>query len=489
MIKLKPIALAAMGCGLLSACSAPPPSRPLALQPVVRGDMPGNQAASWNRLARFHHERGQLALALGAYAQSLALDSNQLEARNAVAVIEAQRGDLELARKALVALVNDYPGEAQPHTNLGYVLYLMGDNAGASQVLRRAMALGAGPKAFQNLQLAEAAMGRKPGADDVQLAAEQAAQRAAAQPAPAPAAAPAVAAAPSVVPAAAPVAAAAATSVLPSAAPVAAAAVPAVAARPAPVVAAPSVVAQAAPATAPATVIAAAPVEAAAAPAPAPVMPASPVRTMAAPLAAAPLAAAKPALGNALPDAPNVARGTPQQLTVLPSSREIANHMELIKLSPNVYELKARVAADPVAAQPAPAAPVVAAAAPKPAAQAVAKAEKVRMARLEVSNGNGVNGMARRFRNLLGQMGIPVERLSNDKPYKQVATTIQYSPGFEKQAASLQKALQGKAQLASKQLAASDVRLVLGKDARVSLTAATEAAGLSLVAMQEDSNN
>ena len=171
MIKLKPIVLAAMGCGLLQACSAPPPARPLAMQPVVRGDMPGNQAASWNRLARFHHERGQLALALGAYAQSLALDANQMEARNAVAVIEAQRGDLESARKALVALVNDYPGESQPHTNLGYVQYLMGDNAGASQTLRRAMALGAGPKAFQNLQLAEAALGRVPAADAQQLAA------------------------------------------------------------------------------------------------------------------------------------------------------------------------------------------------------------------------------------------------------------------------------------------------------------------------------
>jgi hypothetical protein len=70
-----------------------------------------------------------------------------------------------------------------------------------------------------------------------------------------------------------------------------------------------------------------------------------------------------------------------------------------------------------------------------------------------------------------------------------VTTTIQYSPGFEKQAASLQKALQGKAQLAGRKLEASDVRLVLGKDAQISLSAATEAAGLSLVAMQDDERN
>jgi len=414
MIKLKPIALAAMGCGLLSACSSPPPARPLEVQSVVRGEMPGNQAASWNRLARFHHERGQLALALGAYAQSLALDANQLEARNAVAVIEAQQGNLEAARKALVALVNDFPGEAQPHTNLGYVQYLMGDNAGAAQTLRRAMALGAGPKAFQNLQLAEAAMGKTPAADAPQVAAA---------PAPQPARAP-VAMAPSKV----------APSVV------------------APSVVAPSVIAPVAAAPALATQLAVAPS----------VLP--------------------PAVDAKLTDAPaapaRMPRSAPPSVSIMPNAgSDVASHMELVKVAGNVYELKARIAADPATVPEAPVAPLVA---------AVAQENKVRMARLEVANGNGVTGMARRFRSLLGQMGIPVNRLSNDKPYRQVATTIQYSPGFEKQAASLQKALQGKAQLSSRQLASSDVRLVLGKDAQTSLAAATEAAGLSLVALQDD---
>lgn len=429
MIKFKPIALAAMGCGLLSACSAPPASRPLALQPVVRGDMPGNQAASWNRLARFHHERGQLALALGAYAQSLALDANQLEARNAVAVIEAQRGDLELARKALLVLVKDYPAEAQPHTNLGYVQYLMGDHAGAAQSLRRAMALGAGPKAFQNLQLAEAALGKVPAEEAPQLAA---------------------AAVPAVVAAVAPAPAA-----------------------PAPAAVAPSVTAQ--------------PIAATSILVPTAVAPLVPAPLKAAPAAATPeesmpnLALLSEA--PAAPAAPRADRSEPQQLTTLPSNaaREVASHMELIKVAGNVYELKARVADEPAAAPVAPAAPVIAAVVQEPSVQA----DQVRMARLEVSNGNGVTGMARRFRGVLGQMGIPVDRLSNSKPFRQVATTIQYSPGFEKQALSLQKALQGKVLLSSRQLASSDVRLVLGKDAKLSLTAATEAVALSTVAMQQ----
>lgn len=434
MIKLKPIALAAMGCGLLTACSAPPASHQLALQPVVRGDMPGNQAASWNRLARFHHERGQLALALGAYAQSLALDSNQLEARNAVAVIEAQRGDLELARKALVALVKDYPGEAQPHTNLGYVLYLMGDNAGAAQNLRRAMALGAGKKAFENLQMAEAAMGKQSGADAPQLAAASAADADAASVAAQPVMAPSV--------------------VAPSAA-------------------APSVVAE--PAAAPSIVV-----------------PAASAPSIATPIvAAAATAAPNMTLLSEEPVAPapvQAPRKEPQPLGVLPATTasEIASHTELIKVAGYVYELKARVAAEPAAAPVATAAPTSAAVAPQPAVQSAAPAGSVRMARLEVSNGNGVAGMARRFRNLLGQMGIPVNRLSNDKPYRQVATIIQYSPGFEKQAASLQKALQGKVQLTSKQLASSDVRLLLGRDAQVSMAAVTEAIAVSQVAMHDE---
>ncbi|MYN03062.1 hypothetical protein GTP41_13210 [Pseudoduganella sp. DS3] len=433
MIKLKPIALALIGCGLLQGCHAPNAQRPLAVSSVVRGDLPGNQAASWNRLARFHHERGQLALALGAYAQSLALDARQLEARNAVAVIEAQQGNLESARRALVALVNDYPAEAQPHTNLGYVQHLMGDHAGAAQTLRRAMALGAGPKAFQNLQLAEASQRGNPlpAADEPQIAA----------------AAPG-ASAPSVLAPPTPAIAAAV-----------AAAAPGSAAARAPILLPP-------PASANTT---------ATAPAAAP----APAAQTAAPAAVA------PAMATAAPAAD--ARTTAAALTILPNSaREIGSHMELVKVASNVYELKTRVASE---AAPAPAAPARIVAAPKPAAQAVPQEAKLRMARLEVANGNGVTGMARRFRHLLGAMGIPVDRLSNDKPYKQVSTTIQYSPGFEKQAASLQKALQGKAQLTSKQLSAADVRLVLGKDASQSLAAATEAAGLSLVAMHDDDGN
>jgi hypothetical protein len=405
-MKLKPVVFAVIGGGLLLQGCGAPPSRPLAMQPVVRVNQPGNQLAAWNRLGRYHHERGQLALALGAYAQSLTLDANQLEARNAVAVIEAQQGNLESARKSLVALVNDYPGEAQPHTNLGYVQHLMGDRASAVQTLRRAMALGAGPKAFQNLQLAEAAVGPA-GTEQPMIAVADA-------------------------PVQAPVSATAAVQ-LPTAVPV-----PAAVSAPAPT--------------------------------PAPL-----------PVPAAAIATAEPEVPSHVPRAPK------PTMSIQSDAQQIASRMELVQLSPNVFELKQRVAVTtaPLAAA-APASKPAPEAVAKAALAAVPKANKLQMARLEVSNGNGVTGMAKRFRSLLGQMGIPVDRLSNDKPYRQVVTTIQYSPGFENQAASLQKALQGKAQLSSRQLQSSDVRLVLGKDAQQSLAAAAEAAGLQLVAAVSD---
>ncbi|MGO4469410.1 LytR C-terminal domain-containing protein, partial [Pseudoduganella sp. RAF53_2] len=222
--------------------------------------------------------------------------------------------------------------------------------------------------------------------------------------------------------------------------------------------------------------------------------------------AAAPLASGIPSAPAALqPQAP-VAESTepapepyvqraPKATMSITDPTQLASRMELVQLSPNVFELKQRVAVAASAAAgsaTAPAAAIpLAKQEPKAAQAALAampKATKVQMARLEISNGNGVTGMAKRFRSMLGQIGIPVDRLSNDKPYRQVATTIQYSPGFEKQAESLQKALQGKAQLASRQLQASDVRIVLGKDAQQSLTAATEAAGLTLVVLNNDNN-
>ncbi|MBB3121353.1 LytR C-terminal domain-containing protein [Pseudoduganella violacea] len=360
MNKLKPIAFAIAGCGLIGACSTPPARQELTMQPVLRidqGTRAGNQIGTWNRLGRYHQERGQLSLALGAYAQSLALDPRQLEARTAVAAIEARQGRLEDARLQLQAVAADYPGEAQPQTNLGYVQYLMGDYEGAIGTLRKAMALGAGPKAFENLQLAETAARENGQAEAAALAAAIRTQ------------------------------------------------------------------------------------------------PQSPV----------------PAPENVAPPASEVS-ATPDAGQLHRTSR-----MELVELKPNVYELKLRPVVTTL--------PMVLPSVAKAAAPSAAASAATRRARIEVANGNGANGMAKRFREVLVLAGIPVDRLSNDKPYRQQLTTIQYGPGYASQAAELQSALQGKAALeASDKLQAIDLRLVLGKDAPTTLAAAGQTADAALMA-------
>lgn len=86
--------------------------------------------------------------------------------------------------------------------------------------------------------------------------------------------------------------------------------------------------------------------------------------------------------------------------------------------------------------------------------------------RLEIANGNGVVGMARRYKEALGKRGIAVSRITNAKPFGRIVSSIEFVPGFERQARELQAALGGKPTLQqATSKTGTDVRLVLGKDA------------------------
>ena len=86
--------------------------------------------------------------------------------------------------------------------------------------------------------------------------------------------------------------------------------------------------------------------------------------------------------------------------------------------------------------------------------------------RLEISNGNGMTGLAKRVSQFLGRQGIPVYRLTNQPPYRQVKTEIQYREGFQQQAEKLRESLHGYAVVARvvapRRLV--DIRVVLGQD-------------------------
>ncbi len=145
--------------------------------------------------------------------------------------------------------------------------------------------------------------------------------------------------------------------------------------------------------------------------------------------------------------------------------------MELVELGPNMFELKRRTA--PLAAAFAPllsAAPAPVPVPPSAPAAAAAPAPDT-SARVEIANGNGVTGMARRIKQVLGRQGILVSRLTNARPFRQVETIIEYREGHAQHAEQLRDALRGHAVLvaASNLPALADVRLVLGKDATVHL--------------------
>jgi len=91
---------------------------------------------------------------------------------------------------------------------------------------------------------------------------------------------------------------------------------------------------------------------------------------------------------------------------------------------------------------------------------------------LEVSNGNGVTGMAKKVANFLHVDGLPTARLTNQKPYQLPTSQIQYREGYQAEALRLKSSLPNpSALIQSEGLRVDiDVRLVLGKDAIANLS-------------------
>jgi Tfp pilus assembly protein PilF len=377
MFKLKPIA-AVLGACLLQACVAPPARQEMAMQPVLQVRHSSDQlAATYYQLGKYHHERGNLDLALAAYTRSIELDRRQLEARNALASIHSQQGRLEEAKSILLQLVADYPGVAHPYNNLGYVYTMLGNVDAAETTLQQALMLDPGnERARNNLAVVQAALASR-------------GERTVA----------AVGLAPTV-----------------------------------------SETKAAFPDT---TTVNRKDGEAVTAHIPSP--------------------SAMPSASRLVePTASSAAAPQPQRLAITNVPVAPQTRMELVQIVPNVFELKLKAAIAPAVAERQGTKTVAAAAAPIPAL-----APATRISRVEVANGNGVSGMAQRIRGVLGQHGIAVSRLTNELPYKQQNTKIQYRVGYEQEAAALKGALGGFAVMVPINVLSgnADVRLVLGKDA------------------------
>lgn len=134
---------------------------------------------------------------------------------------------------------------------------------------------------------------------------------------------------------------------------------------------------------------------------------------------------------------------------VTPADASRPPGFQLSQVAPNVYELHPAPPAAPSAMKKIDSGPVT----QKPF-------------RLEVSNGNGITGMAKHVSGWLKGEGFTPVRLTNDKPFNKPATQIQYRAGYQKEAEKLNAALSRPATLLETDHLRADiqVRLMLGKD-------------------------
>ena len=127
----------------------------------------------------------------------------------------------------------------------------------------------------------------------------------------------------------------------------------------------------------------------------------------------------------------------------------VDSRVKLVEVSPNVYELHtASLSGMP--------------------AQVTNALEAVNLThtRVEVSNGNGVTGMAAKVGKFLLTQGYPVPRLTNQKPFNISKSQIQYRDGYHAQALLLKGGLPESPELIQRSdlRAGVGVRLLLGKD-------------------------
>ena len=425
MFRYNAIAVAVSGLSALAACStvsAPersaPPERALTVQPVMSiRNSSGVDSEGMYRIGRYFQGQMRYDDAVAAYRKALALDPANVEARNALGVVYSIQGLAAEAEQAFKAAIAMSPGLPHLHSNLGYHYLQSGRNEEARGALHEAIRLSpANARAWSHLAAAErnlaAAVGSVPVASSVSTAVTSTASAAPANSS------------------VAPIAAETTNNAL---APTGSA----------PAVSATFVVTGSVPA-APARMVAA-PV----APAAASVAPAASDAAVSAP-ALAGLAVVVPASPKATP-----AATIAQAIEVQPT----APAAQLVGISPNVWELRPRVIEVAVPATAVPQ-PLTTQAGPS------AGLEIPAWIRFEISNGNGITGLAQSVGQYLRTVGASKPRLTNQRPFDQRRTEIQYVAGMEDWARELRIALDTPADLVltPKIDRSAQMRLVLGKD-------------------------
>jgi tetratricopeptide (TPR) repeat protein len=89
-----------------------------------------------------------------------------------------------------------------------------------------------------------------------------------------------------------------------------------------------------------------------------------------------------------------------------------------------------------------------------------------RVASLEIRNGNGVTGMAKTLSQQMGDPGLKVVRLTNDKGFNVRVTRVEYQPAFRATAERLAERFRGARAVEVDDVKSSNLRLVIGHDLR-----------------------
>lgn len=419
-------ALSAAGCANWSERN----SVPLRVEPSV--GMGHASASSAYQAGRYHHGQLSYERAMAAYREALELDPSHADARNGMAIIYSMQGRHEEAIRQLEAAVAVAPHAAYLRSNLGYVYMLRGKLPEAVKQFEEAKRIEpSNKKALENLQLAHARMAA------AMTSAESSIQSPPQTPPPA-AGAGQETPGPSaqttkgssegsrIVPVTSQI-----YEMRPEVQPVAPPAAPA---------SFPLQRERLAPPVEPETAF---------------IQPSMNLPSQAVAASAAPLQAV---------EAP---AGAPTGATM--STKEFIAMIKQAAYGPTV---PMRLPAGAANAQVKQAPKAAAATAPIRQASAMPALSKAAAAhttayRLEISNGNGLNGFAKRVAQRLADFGIKTARLTNQKPFEQPATEVQYRDGYAAEAERLARQLKvNAATVRSDRLNPGiHVRLVLGKDA------------------------
>lgn len=144
-MKRKPRWLLSMvGASLLGGCAANPPIPPIAEPTVVPFATirdAADSADGYYALGRELQRSGKFDDAERAYRLALELEPDHVDARNGLAAISVNRGDVDLALSILGSLAASHADQPHLLANLGYAHYLKGNYFDARVALEQAVAL------------------------------------------------------------------------------------------------------------------------------------------------------------------------------------------------------------------------------------------------------------------------------------------------------------------------------------------------------------